>query len=115
MAESKVISIFCRTFVAARDIVDLFLFQDQLVGASPQRVRAKLLKLGTTPAAKLERLGRLIENRTTHVRTIDAIIERQIDPATAANLNAAGGGAIVFDSVVAILQGRLGLAGGSVP
>lgn len=115
MAEGKVLALFCRTLVQERDIVDLFLFQDQFAGSAEQRLVVKFAKLGILPEAVSERFQALVRNRASHVRAIDAIIVDQIDPAEAANLAAAGGGAMIFDAVIALLKDRLQLDRGVSP
>lgn len=111
MIESKVIALFNRTFLAERDIVDLFLFQDGFVADSARRLKAKLAGLHITPESVADRYARLRANRVIHMRAIDAIIKDQIDAAVAANLKASGGGGMVFDAVVAMLKDRLRIVG----
>ncbi len=107
MAESKVVALFSRLFIEKRDIVDLFLFQDQLTNASAQRLQEKFEKRGITPQVAKDRFHKLIENRVSHGRAIDALIDDQIDAAAAANLKTAGGGGAIFDAVVSLLKGQL--------
>jgi hypothetical protein len=107
MAESKVVALFNRPFVEVRDIIDLFLFQDQFTGASAQRLEAKFAKLGITPQSVTARMDKLVKNREPHIRALNVLIEDQIDAAAAANLKAAGGGGMIFDAVVALLNGPL--------
>jgi len=111
MIESKVIALFNRTFVEARDIVDLFLFQDQFVADSAGRLKAKLAELHIRAASVADRCARLRANRAVHARAIAEIIEDQIDAAVAANLKASGGGGMIFDAVMAVLRDRLGIEG----
>lgn len=115
MAEGKVVALFGRTYVQPRDLVDLFLFQDQLTDASAGRVQAKLAALGLSPERAAERLSTLLRERGSHVRGIDAIIADQVEEAAATNLKAAGGGAMLFDAVIALLTDRLKIAGGKTP
>jgi hypothetical protein len=107
MAESKVVAIFNRPFVEVRDIIDLFLFQNQFTDASAQRLQVKFAKLGIGPQSVATRIHKLVENREPHVRALGALIKDQIDTAAAANLEAAGGGGMIFDAVVALLNGQL--------
>jgi predicted nucleotidyltransferase component of viral defense system len=110
MIESKVIALFNRAFVEERDIVDLFLFQDQFVADSAERLKTKLAGLHVSPESVADRCARLLTNRAVHVRTINEIIEDQIDAAVAANLKASGGGGMVFDAVIAMLKETLRIA-----
>jgi hypothetical protein len=115
MAEGKVVALFGRTYVQPRDLVDLYLFQDQLTVASAGRVQAKLATLGLSPERTAERFRALRRGRNQHVRAINAIIADQVEDAAAANLKAAGGGGMLFDAVVALLADRLKLPGGMAP
>ena len=112
MIESKVIALFNRVFLEARDILDLFLFQDSLVTDSAKRLRMKFVTLQISPASVSERFARLLTNRVVHARAIDEIIADQIDAAVAANLKVAGGGAMIFDAVVALLADPLEISKG---
>lgn len=105
--EGKILALLCRIFVQQRDIVDIFLFQDQARADSPGRLRAKLALLGVAPEVAAEKLVALMANRAHHARAIDVIIEDQIDGATAANLKTAGGGGMIFDAVVGTVDGLL--------
>ena len=109
MIESKVIALFNRVFLADRDILDIFLFQDSFVSDSAERLRKKLATLHISPASVADQYARLLSNRVVHVRAIDEIIKDQVEAAVAANLNASGGGAMILDAVVALLKDRLGI------
>jgi hypothetical protein len=109
MIESKILALLDRVFVEERDILDLFLFQDNFIGDSAQRLRTKLSRRHILPASVTERYARLLKNRAVHVRAIDQIIEDQIDAAVAANLKTSGGGAMVFGAVAALLLEKLKL------
>jgi len=110
LIESKVLAVLNRAFLEARDIVDLFLFQDSFVGNSPQRIKEKLGVLHISSESTARQYRELLANRLIHARRIDEIIEDQIDSAVAANLKASGGGTMVFDTVVAILNDKLKIA-----
>jgi len=55
MIEGKVIALLNRTFVEGRDIIDLFLFHDQLVADAAERLKAKFGSLHISPAAVADR------------------------------------------------------------
>jgi hypothetical protein len=111
MIESKVLALFNRVFPVARDIVDLFLFQDNFLGDSPRRLKEKFIRLRIDPESVADRYGQLLLNRSVHVRALDEIIDGQIDAPTADNLKAAGGGGMVFDDVMSLLKDRLKIVG----
>ena len=112
MIESKVIALFNRVYLEARDILDLFLFQDSFSADSAKRLRTKFVTLQISPAAVVERSARLLTNRVVHARAIDEIIDDQVDAAVAANLRASGGGIMIFDAVVNLLADKLGIPKG---
>lgn len=107
MIESKVIALFNRPFLAERDIVDLFLFQDGFVHDSARRLKAKFTGLHMSPESVSGRCGRMLVNRSVHMRAVEEIIANQIDEAVAANLKISGGGGMIFDNVVAMLKDKL--------
>lgn len=109
MIEGKILALFNRTFVQARDVVDVFLFQDKLLADSRRRLETKFTDVSLTPETVGDCLARIVVNRDAHVRAIDGIIADQIDDAVAANLKTAGGGAMIFDSVIVLLKDKLGL------
>ena len=99
MIESKILACLARSFFQVRDVLDIFLFQDALRPDSPVRLSQKLSKLALPPAEAIERLNRLANNRTVHVRGIERLLDEQVKPAVTANLRAAGGAAMIWDSV----------------
>lgn len=111
MIESKAIALLNRTYVQARDILDLFLFQDRLVADSATRVREKLDRLGVSAQAVIERCHALEVNRERHIKAVEAVMNEQVEASVAANLRAAGGARMIFDAAMAILDGRLGVTG----
>ena len=111
MIESKVLALFNRIFLAERDIVDIFLFQDSFARDSSQRLKAKFAGLHISPESVSGRYSRLLAKRAVHVRAVEEIIANQIDAAVAANLKASGGGEMIFDTVVAMLRDKLRIVG----
>ena len=107
MIESKIIALLNRHFTQARDILDIFLFQDSLLPDAAGRLSQKLSQLPLSPAGVIERLGRLQAASSVHVREIERILDAQVDPAVAANLRIAGGAAMIWDSVMRLLTDRL--------
>lgn len=109
MIESKVIALFNRVHLEARDIVDIFLFQDTFAPDSAKRLAAKFTQASLSLKAIGEMMNKLKANRNQHVRTIDRIIGEQMDDAVAANIKSAGGGTMIFNTVLDILQDKLGI------
>jgi hypothetical protein len=103
MIESKILACLARSVFQVRDVLDIFLFQDALRPDSPVRLSQKLSKLAMSPVEAIERLGRLVNNRTVHVRGIERLLDEQVTPAVTANLRAAGGAAMIWDSVMGLL------------
>ena len=100
MIESKILACLDRPFFQVRDVLDIFLFQDALGPDAPLRLSQKLGKLALPPAEAIDRLDRLKKDRTVHVRGIERLLDEQVNPAVTANLRAAGGAAMVWDSVM---------------
>jgi len=103
MIESKVIAIVSRAFLRHRDLVDLFLFRDHLRADSRRRLASKFEALGTGPEQLAKRLHDLHTNVTYHGRATQAVIDAQLEPAAADQLNDAGGGPCVVSAVLDIL------------
>jgi hypothetical protein len=103
MIESKVLALLNRRFVRVRDALDLFLFQDALRVDAPQRLSLKLKEYHIAPAEAAERLDNFQANRVVHVREMERLLAEQVAPAVAANLRTAGGGAMIWDSVMQIV------------
>ena len=103
MIESKILACLVRTFLQVRDVLDIFLFRDALRPDSPLRLSHKLSNLPLPPAEAIERLDRLANNRNVHVRGIEQLLEEQVNPAVTVNLRAAGGAAMIWDSVMSLL------------
>lgn len=104
MIESKVLAILNRTLLGHRDLVDLFLFRNQLRADSRQRLASKMAALGIRPEQAAKRLGDLRVHETYHVRLTQAVIDSQLDPPAAAQLDDAGGGALVVATVLGLLD-----------
>jgi hypothetical protein len=109
MIESKIIAIISRHFTQARDILDLFLFQDKLRTDASARLAQKLIGLSLSPATVAERLGRLQVASSVHIREIERILDAQVDPAVAANLRIAGGAAMIWERVIRLLTDTLSM------
>jgi hypothetical protein len=109
MIESKVVCLFNRLWIQGRDFVDIFLFQSQFVPDAAQRIQTKFAKIGIDASHVAGGLRKIIENRENYIRDIKAIIDEQVEPSVAANIVAGGGAAMVFDSVIKILETRLAL------
>lgn len=111
MIESKILACLARSFFQVRDVLDIFLFNDALRPDSPVRLSQKLSRAAMSPAEAIERLNRLVSSRTAHVRGIERLLDEQVNPAVTANLRAAGGAAMIWDSVMHLLYDILAKAG----
>lgn len=110
MIESKILACLARTFPQVRDVLDIFLFQDALRPDSPGRLSQKLNQLPLPPAEAIERLHKLANSRTVHVWGIERLLDEQVNAAVAVNLRAAGGAAMIWDSVMSLLEELLAKA-----
>jgi hypothetical protein len=115
MAESKVIALLNRTYLQARDLVDLFLFESALAPDSVQRVAAKLKQLSLSPSEVAHKISRLRAERDHLIRTIDAVVTGQVDAEAAAQIAQGGGAASIFGRVMQVLEQRLGLGKAGQP
>lgn len=104
MIESKVIAILSRITLRHRDILDVFLFQDRFRPDSAQRLKAKLQALRMKDNDLEEKMCDLRKNSDYHARTIQEVIDTQLDVEAAAQLNDAGGGRMVLNAVMNILN-----------
>jgi hypothetical protein len=109
LIENKVIALFNRRYLQHRDFVDLFLFSSHLRPDSAGRLQDKFATL----AIDRETIHRQLRDFTTHpdyhTRSIAAVITNQLDPSAAANIQAAGGAALVFETVRQLLVTKLKL------
>ena len=111
--ESKVIALLNSIFVRDRDIVDIFLFEEKLARDSAERIATKLTRLGLDSSKVTRQIQGLLDARVVRTRGIAEIIETQLDPQAADNINRGGGANAVFDHVMTILRDRLRLGSGN--
>lgn len=104
MIESKILACLNRPFSQVRDFLDVFLFQHAVPPDAPARLSQKLRDLAVSLAEAVERLDKLAKNRTVHVRGIERLLDEQVNPAVTANLRAAGGAPLIWDSVMCLLR-----------
>ena len=109
MIESKVIAILGRIPLRHRDIVDVFLFQDRFRPDSAQRLKSKLHVLSMNDNDIEKRMRDLQEYSDYHAKAIQEVIDSQLDPEAATQLNDSGGGRMVLDTVINTLNRYIGL------
>lgn len=107
--ENKVVALFSRPYTKARDLLDIFLFSSCLGNDSPRRVREKLHRLAWTDDGIAGKLNALNDNRAVYVKAVAEMLSTQVEQATAANMQAAGGAEALVDRVFDILQSDLHL------
>ena len=107
MIESKVLACLVRSFFQIRDALDLFLFQDALLSDSPRRLAQKFSRLSLPVLDAMERLERLAKNRSVHIRSLERLLDEQVNAPAAANLREAGGAEMVWDAVMSRLRDML--------
>jgi len=108
MIESKVIAILGRITLRHRDILDVFLFQDSFRSDSAQRLKSKLQALMINDKDLEKRMFDLRKNSPYHAKAIQEVIDTQLDTEAAAQLNDAGGGRMVLNAVMNILNRYIG-------
>ena len=109
MVESKVIAIFGRITLRHRDIVDIFLFQDRFCSDSDQRLKSKLHALKMNDDDIEKKMRDLHEYSDYHAKATQEVIDTQLDPEAAAQLTDSGGGGMVLDTVMNILNRYISL------
>ena len=110
--ESKVITVINGVYVRERDMVDIFLFEDKFAENSPERIARKLTKLGINSSMVTKRINKLLDAKDVRISGIAEIIEDQLDPEAADNINRGGGAKAVFTRVMEILTDNLKLIKG---
>ncbi len=86
LIESKVIAVLNRIFLQHRDLVDIFLYGDKL-----------------RPEMVAQRLKDLQENREYHATAIQKVIDQQMEPTVAQQMNSGGGGRAVLDPALNLI------------
>jgi hypothetical protein len=109
LIEAKVIAAINRSFIAHRDFMDIFLYGDCLTPDSPRRLGEKLEKLHIDGGSVRKRLDDLQQNLEYHARAVQGVIDSQLEPAPAAQINAGGGGRKVFGRALELIQANVGL------
>jgi hypothetical protein len=84
-------------------LVDIFLYGDKLRPDSPARLKQKLAKMELLPEMVVQRLKDLQENREYHATAIQKVIDQQMDPTVAQQMNSGGGGRAVLDSALNLI------------
>lgn len=109
MIESKIIAVLNRVHVEARDLVDIFLFQNRFGPAAPDRITKKLAKLPLNSTNISNRLRMLTDGKKQYVRAIGEIIETQFTTEVAERIIEGGGAETVFDRNIQIIQENVGV------
>lgn len=109
MIEGKVIAILGRITLMHRDIVDVFLFHDRFRSDSAERLKSKLRALRMSDNDIEKKMRDLQEHSDYHAKAIQEVIDTQLDPEASAQLNDSGGGGMVFDTVMSILNRYISL------
>jgi len=104
MVESKVIALVNRVHTKHRDFVDVFLFQNQLSDDSRHRLSSKFSDLGIRDRQISKRMSDFTTYRDHHAKAIQAVIDEQLEPAAADTINDAGGGKMILDAVLGLLD-----------
>jgi len=104
MVESKIIALLNRTFIKHRDFVDLFFFQEELREDSRRRLKRKFGDVGLGDERVRGRVSDFVSHPDYHARAVQEIIDDQLDPVAAENINDVGGGRMVFDTVLKLLE-----------
>lgn len=107
--ESKILAVFNRPHLQHRDLVDVFLFRDKLLPESPSRLAQKLRTLEIAAEDVTRVLDDLDKHADYHAKALQAIVDGQLDPVSAKNVDAAGGGRMILEQAVSLLRSNLGV------
>jgi predicted nucleotidyltransferase component of viral defense system len=107
LIENKVIALLNRVYIQARDILDIFLFQNTFLPQSRRRILKKLGLRRLKPGTGKTRLKELEENRERYIAALKKVIEEHVEPSAAENILSAGGAPAVFDQTMVLLRGLL--------
>lgn len=102
--EGKILAVFNRPFLQHRDLMDVFLFQNQLLQDSDARLRQKFASLQVRPESIRRKLKDLQDHTDYHARAIQKVIDEQMETVAVDQVNAAGGGKLVLKSALEVIQ-----------
>jgi hypothetical protein len=103
LIESKLIAVLGRVFIQHRDLVDVFLYGNNLRPDAASRLARKLSRLQLNPATVERRLRDLQENPDYHGRAVQKVIDEQMTPVVAAQMNVGGGGRMIFHTALELV------------
>lgn len=107
MIESKILAVFSRNYLRHRDLLDIYLFKDNLHSESSMRLTRKMAGLQLTKRDVSSRLKDLRQNSFYHARAVQEVIDTQLDGVAAAHLRNAGGGATVLREALVVISAAL--------
>jgi len=94
--EAKILAVLNRVYLQHRDLVDVFLYGDRLRPDSPARLKQKVSALAIPPGAIRQRLQDLDQHTPYHAAAIQKVIDTQVEPPVAEQMNSGGGGQTVL-------------------
>jgi hypothetical protein len=103
LIESKIIAVLNRVFLQHRDLVDIFLYGDNLRPDSAARLKKKLAMLRLRPESFAPRLKDLRDHQDYHALAVQKVIDEQMEAAVAKQVNAGGGGRAVLSAALALI------------
>jgi len=96
LIEGKILAVLNRLYLQSRDFVDICLYGDRLRPDSPERIKQKINALGINPEAIRKRLQDLDQHAPHHASAIQKVIDTQVAPTVAQQLNDGGGGQTIL-------------------
>ena len=102
--EGKILAVFNRTELEHRDLLDIFLYGDTLRPDSPERMKKKINARPIDPDSIRKRLQDLDEHTQYHAKTIQEIIDAQVESTVAQQLNSGGGGQTVLAESLKLIK-----------
>ena len=104
MVESKVLAVFLRATLEARDLVDLYLFRTRLPDDAGKRLAKKCRELELSAKWLNESWARIQKQRATIVSGINHVLAEQVEPPVADNLRAAGGAEMICAATLELVE-----------
>jgi hypothetical protein len=101
--EGKIIALLNRLFLQHRDLIDIFLYAGNLRADSPERLKKKIAMLEINAETIRKRLRDLAEYGEYHASAIQKIIDTQVEPAVAQQMNSGGGGQTILAESLKII------------
>ena len=104
MVEGKILAVLNRVYLQHRDFLDIFLYGDKLRPDAPDRMKQKIKALAINANSIRERLRDFDGHAQYHANAIQKVIDTQVNPPVAEQLNFGGGGPTVLAESLKLIK-----------